>query len=254
MTWLGVIPAIARRPLPSLSSLSVAVASVVTTLRPVRLLTGSITVLVPALLPLTAAHADAIVDHDAMVQQLIDQQHANPLVADCAAHAAFVVPTSRLYDHVEFLPAELDAQHASTEPWNQPFDDRKQRVNVETMVQVSGLGYRKDASEASQPDLLHFRCGYVQDKLLAFGYNEPPQSTPPVTETVSRGRGGARHAAHGRTTRGNGRHVVKGASRASGKASTTRGNAKSTARSSNTKHAAKAPAAKGKSKARTTHH
>jgi hypothetical protein len=258
MHWLGAIPALARRPFPSGVRPASAIASAVATQRPAKPISATLTALLPVLfpvmLPLSAAHADPLVDHDAMVQQLIQQQHANPLVADCAAHAAFVVPTSRLYDHVEFLPAELDEQHATTEPWNQPFDDRKQRVNVETMVQVSGLGYRKDAGDAGQPDLLHFRCGYVQDKLLAFGYNEPPQATPPVTEHASRSRGGARHAVHGRTTRGNGRHATKGATRSTAKASSkSHGNAKSSSRSSG-KSAAKSSKASSKTKAHSKSH
>ena len=229
-------------------------ASAIATLRPARLITGTLTALLPVALPISVAHADPLVDHDAMVQQLIQQQHASPLVADCAAHAAFVVPTSRLYDHVEFLPAELDDQHATIEPWNQPFDDRKQRVNVETLVQVSGLGYRKEAGEAGQPDLLHFRCGYVQDKLLAFGYNEPPQATPPVTERVSRTRGGARHAVHGRAARGNNRHATKGATRSSANgASKSHGSTKSSARSSG-KAAAKSSKASSTSKAHSKSH
>lgn len=140
--------------------------------------------------------ADSAAAHDTLVQQLIQQQHAAPLVADCAAHAAFVVPTSPIYDHVEFLPSAVDAQHASVEPWNQPFDDGKQRITVDTLVLVSGLGYRKDADKSRDPDLLKFRCGYVADKLLAFSYNEPYVYVKPHYE----GGGGSRHGRH--ATRG----------------------------------------------------
>ncbi|MGI4982544.1 MAG: BspC domain-containing protein [Janthinobacterium lividum] len=139
--------------------------------------------------------ADQADSHDALVEQLIQQQHASPLVADCAAHAAYVVPTSPVYDHVEFLNTAFDDQHATVEPWNQPFDTHKQRITVETLVSVSGLGYRKSNGERSQPDLLKLRCGYVADKLLAFGYNEP-ESTADVPLAPAPGR-------HGRARRGN---------------------------------------------------
>lgn len=141
------------------------------------------------------AHADPIDSHAELVQQLIEQQHALPLAADCAAHAAFVVPTSPYYDHVEFLANALDEQHASVEPWGQPFDNQKQRITVDTVVTVSGLGYRKGAAESAQPDLLTLRCGYVADKLLAFGYNEPEA---PVVRRVTGARGTSRHAVRGR--------------------------------------------------------
>jgi len=151
--------------------------------------------------------------HTALVQQLIDKQHAQPLVADCAAHAAFVVPTSPVYDHVEFLPTSLDAQHASAEPWNQPFDDGKQHITVDTLVLVNGLGYRKNAGEDSQPDLLKFRCGYIADKLLAFAYNEPDLHMIPHNEggTPRRGRHGVargRHAPRGAKPVHHGGHAI----------------------------------------------
>ncbi|MGF7188467.1 hypothetical protein JOE11_001494 [Robbsia andropogonis] len=236
LAWLGAIPDRALRALPSSASFSSPAGLTVVRFGTTRLRAGALA----TLLPLTIAHADPILDHDVMVQQLIEQQHANPLVADCAAHAAFVVPTSHLYDHVEFLPAELDDQHASIEAWNQPFDDRKQRVNVETLVRVSGLGYRKNAGEAGQPDLLHFRCGYVQDKLLAFGYNEPEQASPPAGAPVSRSRGTRNRASSSRhATRGKAAHATS----RRGTTTKTRSSAKSTAKSG-----AKAPAKSSKAK------
>ena len=149
--------------------------------------------------------ADSAAAHDTLVQQLIQQQHAAPLVADCAAHAAFVVPTSPIYDHVEFLPSAVDAQHASVEPWNQPFDDGKQRITVDTLVLVSGLGYRKGAGQSQDPDLLKFRCGYVADKLLAFSYNEPFVYVKPHYE----GGGSSRRSAHGHHAVAGNRHGAR---------------------------------------------
>lgn len=158
------------------------------------------------------AHADAIDSHDELVQQLIEQQHAVPMAADCAAHAAFVVPTSPYYDHVEFLSNALDEQHATVESWGQPFDDQKQRITVDTVVTISGLGYRKGAADGAQPDLLTMRCGYVADKLLAFGYNEP---AAPVVRRVTGARANSRHAARGR-------HGAHSTSTGTGKKATTR--------------------------------
>jgi len=154
----------------------------------------------------TLGPADSTATHDTLVQQLIQQQHAAPLVADCAAHAAFVVPTSPIYDHVEFLPSAVDSQHASVEPWGQPFDDGKQRITVDTLVLVSGLGYRKGADQSKDPDLLKFRCGYVADKLLAFSYNEPYVYVKPHNEGGGSRRG--RHTTRGHHAMAAGHHVA----------------------------------------------
>jgi hypothetical protein len=139
-------------------------------------------------------------NHDALVKQFIQQQHASPLAADCAAHAAFVVPTSPDYDHVAFLSTALDSQHANIEPWGKPFNNHKQRITVDNIVTVNGLGYRKNAGERTQPDLLELRCGYVADKLLAFSYKEaevggPPAAAAPAVRSSRAERGGGRQKA-----------------------------------------------------------
>ncbi|BBO60008.1 BspC domain-containing protein [Mycoavidus sp. B2-EB] len=130
------------------------------------LLVGCLMLLLP--LPSHAGRRD---EHLDLVKQFITQQQATPLVADCAAHASFVVTTLPLYTRIEFPDGALDNGQASLLPWHQPFNNKKQRVKVDTIVSISGVGYRK--AERSKPDVLEFRCGYLANQLLAFDYNEP---------------------------------------------------------------------------------
>lgn len=173
--------------------------------------------------------ADQLEQHQQIMDQLL-QQGVKPLVADCAAHASFVVPTSPAFDRVEFPTEFLDDQHASVESWNAPFDTHKQRVEVDTVVTVKGLAYRKAGESA--PDLLTFRCGYVQNAMLAFGYDDPSlRASVAPSSGRSRASAGSRRR-HGAvaTARGGSRKAASGKAR-SGKAS-AKASTKSSTRSS----------------------
>ena len=134
--------------------------------------------------------------------------HADPLVADCAAHGNFIAGTSTVLDHVEFPPTSFDSAHATVTPWNDSFDEGKQRVKVDTIVTVEGIGIPQNSSEA--PYDLKFRCGYVDKQMLAFSWNDP---VPPAH---------ARSSTHGKgkhSTRKTGKHSSKATKPVSGKSS-----------------------------------
>jgi hypothetical protein len=118
-----------------------------------------------------AAQADQLEQHNELVNKFVTQMGANPMVADCAAHADFVVGTSSVFDHVEFPRSSFDPAHAAVTPWNDSFDQGKQRIKVDSIVTVEGVGVRKGGS--TTPDALKFRCGYVDAKMLAFSWNDP---------------------------------------------------------------------------------
>ena len=153
-------------------------------------------------LPALTAHADQLEQHDNLVQKYVNEQHASPLVADCAAHASFVVSTSSYFDHAEFPPNTLDDEHAKTQPWNDAFDTGKQRIKVDTIVTVTGEGFRKDPQAA--PESLTFKCGYVDNKMLAFSYNDPV--APAVIHASAKHHGKPVRGAHG----SKGTHVQAG--------------------------------------------
>jgi len=139
------------------------------------------------------AHADQLEQHDSLVEKYITEQHASPLVADCAAHAVFVVSTSNFYDHADFADNALDDQHATVQPWNDAFDNGKQRIKVDTIVTIDGQGFHK--SGQGEPDALKFKCGFFDNKLLAFSYNDPVP--PAVAGGHSRRHGKGTRSTHG---------------------------------------------------------
>jgi hypothetical protein len=148
-----------------------------------------------SLVCVTPAWADQLEQHNELVSQFVNQMHADPLVADCAAHGNFVASTSTAFDHVEFPPSSFDSSHSSVTPWNDSFDEGKQRVKVDTIVTVEGLGVSQNGANA--PFQLKFRCGYVGQQMLAFSWNDPvPPAKPRTTHSASK-KGKGKHAATG---------------------------------------------------------
>ena len=138
------------------------------------------------------ARADLIDERNEMVAKFINDMHADPLVADCAAHGAFVASTSNVIDRVVFPPESFDSGHASIKPWNDSFDEGKQRVKVDNVVTVTGQGIAKDKDRA--PYALSFRCGYVGPQMLAFSWNDPVPAAKPRSEPSTR-KGKSKHGA-----------------------------------------------------------
>jgi hypothetical protein len=166
------------------------------------------------------AFADQLEQHNDLVNKFVNEMHADPLVADCAAHGDFVASTSTAFDHVEFPPTSFDSAHASVTPWNDSFDEGKQRVKVDNIVTVEGVGIRQNGG--GDPADLKFRCGYVGTQMLAFSWNDP---VPPA-RAHSSGSSGSRAAA-GKHTGAKGKHssgskaTKKSSSSGSGKSSRT---------------------------------
>jgi hypothetical protein len=154
-----------------------------------------------------AAFADTLDERNELVNHFVTDLNANPLIADCAAHGSFIASTSTAFDHVEFPASSFDPDHSSIAPWNDSFDEKKQRIKVDNVVTVEGLGYGKDTN--GNPAALKFRCGYVGSQMLAFGWNDP---VPP-----------ARARAEPRGSKGSkGKHGAKGKSKGTGKSTKSR--------------------------------
>ncbi|GAB3625474.1 hypothetical protein GCM10027419_03200 [Pandoraea terrae] len=142
-----------------------------------------------------AAHAVTLEQHRALVDQFINERHADPLVADCAAHASFVVATLPGYQSVEYGPEALDAGHAKVEPWQGHFDDRKQKIDVSQVVTLEAAGKRVNGTT----DVVHVRCGYAEGRMMAFDYTSP-LPTVEQPKHAKRTRGGAKsHAVAGKS-------------------------------------------------------
>jgi hypothetical protein len=157
------------------------------------------------------AFADQLEQHNELVNKFVNDMHADPLVADCAAHGNFVASTSSAFDHVEFPPSSFDSAHASVTPWNDSFDEGKQRVKVDSIVTVEGLGIRQNGD--SDPAALKFRCGYAGNQMLAFSWNDPmPPARPSVTKPSGKHKGGK-----GKHPTGNKSSTKKSSSKSSSK-------------------------------------
>lgn len=129
------------------------------------------------------AFADLLDQRAELINKYVNEMHADPLVADCAAHGNFIASTSSAFDHVEFPPNAFESGNASITPWNDSFDEGKQRVKVDNIVAVEGLGVR---SSGGDPEHLKFRCGYVGTQMLAFSWNDPvPPAKPRVERATS---------------------------------------------------------------------
>lgn len=140
------------------------------------------------------ARADQLDQHNDLVNSFVNQMHADPLVADCAAHGHFVASTSTALDHVEFPPTSFDSAHSSVTPWNDSFDNGKQRVKVDTIVTVEGVGIPQNSNNS--PYDLKFRCGYVGNQMLAFSWNDPVPPARAHGGSHGKGKHGAKKSTH----------------------------------------------------------
>ncbi|MDR5738123.1 BspC domain-containing protein [Caballeronia sp. LZ016] len=180
-----------------------------------------------------SAFADTLDERNELIHHFVTDYSANPLVADCAAHGNFIASTSAAFDHVEFPASSFDSSHSTIEPWNDSFDEKKQRIKVDNVVTVEGQGMSKSGERDPMP--LKFRCGYVGSQMLAFGWNDPvPPLRPRAEAPVARST--ARSAKHGATAG----HGAKTKAAPAGKATTTsKAPAKSTKASGSTKKTSK---------------
>ncbi|SPB18808.1 hypothetical protein NOV72_06014 [Caballeronia novacaledonica] len=149
-----------------------------------------------------SAFADSLDERNELIHHFVTDFKANPLVADCAAHGNFIASTSSAFDHVEFPADSFDASHSAIEPWNDSFDEKKQRIKVDNVVTVEGQGMPKNGERDPTP--LKFRCGYVGSQMLAFGWNDPvpalrPRAEPHSTRSTKGKQGAKTKATAGKT-------------------------------------------------------
>ncbi|MFM0420379.1 BspC domain-containing protein [Paraburkholderia aromaticivorans] len=187
----------------------------------------------------TSALADQLEQHNDLVNRFVNEMHADPLVADCAAHGNFVASTSTAFDHVEFPPSSFDSAHASVTPWNDSFDEGKQRVKVDNIVTVEGLGVRQ--SGEGDPADLKFRCGYVGAQMLAFSWNDP---VPPARARASEPSGS--RAASGKHKSAKGKHSASGKTTKKATTKSSKPNSGKSSRTNSNKATAKKTPAKKK--------
>lgn len=101
-----------------------------------------------------------------MREQLMKSENASADVADCAAHASWVVPRSATYDALKIPTGALSGGQATVEPWEGRFSAGKQAVPVSSVVTFSATAHKRRGEAQWQP--VKVRCGYNDGMMLAY--------------------------------------------------------------------------------------
>ncbi|ATJ86837.1 BspC domain-containing protein [Ralstonia solanacearum] len=142
--------------------------------------------------------------------RLIQSEHARPDVADCAAHASWIVPRSTNFDQFRLPTGALSEGQAKVEPWDSRFSQSKQgAIKVSSVVSFNAAVHKR-GTPSDQWEPVRVRCGYDEGMMLAYELldaNGQPFASPASASTSSarvhckRGR----HCAaggHGKGTKG----------------------------------------------------
>ncbi|WP_368013934.1 BspC domain-containing protein [Cupriavidus nantongensis] len=140
-----------------------------------------------------------------MREQLMKTENASSDVADCAAHASWVVPRSATYDALKIPTGALAAGQATTEPWSGRFSPGKQAVPVSSVVTFAATAHKRKGSDDWQP--VKVRCGYDDGMMLAYELLDSsgatisePAAAPAVPTATRTSASKSRKAAKGKST------------------------------------------------------
>lgn len=189
-----------------------------------------------------------------MREQLMKSEGAASDVADCAAHASWVVPRSSNFDALKIPTGALGAGQAVSEPWSGRFSQGKQAVPVSTVVTFNASAHKRSGGDW-QP--VRVRCGYDDGMMLAYelldaggtAVNEPsPAPAAPATRcTTTKRKGKTVKSCHSTGSSASG-DAGGGSGAGGGKKSSAKGSKASAAKST----AAKSTAAKSSGSAKTS--
>lgn len=141
--------------------------------------------------------------------RLIKSENARPDVADCAAHASWIIPRSTNFDQFRLPTGALSDGQAKVEPWDSRFSSSKQgAVKVSSVVSFTAAVHKRGTG-SDQWEPVKVRCGYDEGMMLAYELldaNGQPFASPaaaPSTTARAHCRRGHRcttTAAHGKTS------------------------------------------------------
>ena len=150
--------------------------------------------------------------------RLIQSEGARPDVADCAAHASWIIPRSTNFDQFRLPTGALSNDQAKVEPWDSRFSSSKQgAVKVSSVVSFNAAVHKRGTGN-DQWEPVRVRCGYDEGMMLAYELldaNGQPFAAPAAAPSSSTARTHCRRG-HRCTTSA----AVRGKSTAKGKAST----------------------------------
>ncbi len=170
-----------------------------------------------------------------MREQLMKTENATSDVADCAAHASWVVPRSASYDALKIPTGALAAGQATTEPWNGRFSPGKQAVPVSSVVTFAATAHKRRGSDDWQP--VKVRCGYDDGMMLAYELLDSggatisePAAEPAVPAATHTSASKSRKGAKGKSTASKSSKATASRSSKSTSAKSTSGSAKTTSK------------------------
>lgn len=142
--------------------------------------------------------------------RLIQSEGARPDVADCAAHASWIIPRSTNFDQFRLPTGALSNDQAKVEPWDSRFSSSKQgAVKVSSVVSFNAAVHKRGTGN-DQWEPVRVRCGYDEGMMLAYellnANGEPfaaPAAAPSSTARTHCRRGHrctTTTAAHGKST------------------------------------------------------
>lgn len=150
--------------------------------------------------------------------RLIQSEGARPDVADCAAHASWIIPRSTNFDQFRLPTGALSNDQAKVEPWDSRFSSSKQgAIKVSSVVSFNAAVHKRGTGN-DQWEPVRVRCGYDEGMMLAYELldaNGQPFAAPAAAPSSSKARAHCRRG-HRCTTSA----AAHGKSAAKGKAST----------------------------------
>lgn len=181
-----------------------------------------------------------------MRARLMETEGASTDVADCAAHASWVVPRSVSFDALKLPNGALRADRAEVKPWEGRFSPVKQAVPVSQVVMFDAEGHRRGTTDTWVP--VKVRCGYKDGMMLAYELLDADGVT--ITEAARPAPHADRPAA-----RATGRDAASTRKKGTAKAGTastksTKAGAKPAGKKSTASSSAKSTAKKSKSSSR----
>lgn len=179
--------------------------------------------------------------------RLIKSEGARPDVADCAAHASWIIPRSTSFDQFRLPTGALSEGQAKVEPWDSRFSPSKQgAIKVSSVVSFNAAVHKRGTG-SDQWEPVKVRCGYDEGMMLAYelldANGQPfaaPAAAAPAAATRTHCRRGHRcttTAVHGKTS-AKGKATAKstkGGSTAKAKSTGSKSTAKSTSKSTTKK-------------------
>jgi len=176
--------------------------------------------------------------------RLIQSEGARPDVADCAAHASWIIPRSTNFDQFRLPTGALSSDQAKVEPWDSRFSQSKQgAIKVSSVISFNAAVHKRGTGN-DQWEPVRVRCGYDEGMMLAYELldaNGQPFAAPAAAPASSGARVHCRRGHRCTTTAAHGKSTAKGKATAKSTKSTGTAKTKST---SSAKSAAKSTAKK----------